>query len=76
MYRNLGDSVFEDTTVTSGAGAGTLNHVTWGNSFVDFDNDGDRDLFVAIGHLQDSVDSWHPRTSYFAKNILFISAKI
>jgi len=56
LYRNLGDGMFQDVTMITGAGAGTLAHVTWGTSFVDFDNDGDRDIFVACGHLQDNVE--------------------
>lgn len=73
LYRNLGDGIFEDVAVSTGAGAGTFNNVTWGNGFVDFDNDGDRDIFVAIGHLQDNIDSWDPRTNYYARNVLLMN---
>ena len=54
----------------TGAGAGTLPKVTWGNSLVDFDNDGDRDIFVACGHLQDNVDKYDDVTSYHQYNLL------
>lgn len=70
LYRNLGRGVFADETNTTGAGAGTLNQVTWGVGLVDFDNDGYRDLFIACGHLQDTVDSWDDTTSYRARNLL------
>ena len=70
LYRNTGDSIFEDVTMQSGAGAGTLPNVTWGNSFVDFDHDGDRDIFVACGHLQDNVDKYDDVSSYHQYNIL------
>ncbi len=73
LYRNLGDGVFEDVTMTTGAGAGTLPNVTWGNSFVDFDNDGDRDIFIACGHLQDNVDHYDDVTSYHQRNILLMN---
>ena len=56
LYRNTGEAVFEDVTRTTGAGAGTFARVTWGAGLVDFDNDGDRDIFVACGHLQDNID--------------------
>ena len=56
LYRNLGDGFFHDATLASGAGRGTLHYVTWGPGFVDFDNDGDRDLFVACGHTDDNVE--------------------
>ena len=70
LYRNLGDGGFEDVTLKTGAGVGTLPFVTWGNSFVDFDNDGDRDLFIACGHLQDNVEQFDGTTTYFERNIL------
>lgn len=70
LYKNLGDDSFEDVTLQTGAGAGTLPNVTWGNSFVDFDNDGDRDIFIACGHLQDNVEKYDGTTTYFEKNIL------
>jgi hypothetical protein len=40
---------------------------------VDFDNDGDRDLFVACGHLLDNVDLFDDRTSYHAPNRLLMN---
>lgn len=73
LYRNLEGVTFEDVTLATGAGAGTLQHVTWGNSFVDFDNDGDRDIFVACGHLQDNVELYDDTTSYYVRNILLMN---
>lgn len=73
LYRNIGDEMFEDVTLLTGAGAETLAHVTWGTGFVDFDNDGDRDIFVACGHLQDNVELYDGTTTYFARNILFMN---
>ncbi len=70
LYRNLGDGNLEDVTLSSGAGMGTRSQVTWGNGFVDFDNDGNRDIFIACGHLNDHVDQFDDSTSYHARNIL------
>ena len=70
LYRNLGDGSFEDVTRVTAAGDGTLPHVTWGNSLVDFDNDGDRDIFIACGHLHDNVELFDNVTSYHVQNIL------
>ena len=39
-------------------------------AWVDFDNDGHRDIFVACGHLYDNVDKFSDVTSYKVKNIL------
>jgi len=73
LYRNLGEGLFEDVSMLTGAGAGTLRHVTWGNSFVDFDNDGDRDIFVACGHLQDNIELYDDTKAYLARNILLMN---
>lgn len=73
LYKNIGGSLFEDVTFSSGAGAGARHTVTWGNDFVDFDNDGYRDLFVALGHLQDNVDLYDKRSSYLARNQLYMN---
>jgi hypothetical protein len=73
LYRNLGHGFLEDVTLQTGAGAGTLPDVTWGNSFVDFDNDGDRDLFVACGHLQDNVERYTNVSTYLERNLLLMN---
>ena len=70
LYRNLGDGRLADVTAASGAGAGTYQHVTWGAAFVDLDNDGDRDLFVACGHLYDNVELFDPTGAYRAANVV------
>jgi hypothetical protein len=73
LYRNVGHGLLEDVTLLTGAGAGTLPNVTWGNSFVDFDQDGDRDLFVACGHLQDNVERFDSSTTYLEQNLLLMN---
>ncbi len=65
--------MFEDVTMTTGAGAGTLAYVTWGNGFVDFDNDGDRDIFVACGHLQDNIEKYNSSSATNVRNILLMN---
>lgn len=70
LYRNLGGGAFEDVTSRTGAGAGTFHQVEWGNGLVDFDNDGDRDLFMACGHLQDNIERWDDTGVYEARNVL------
>jgi len=73
LYLNTGDGLFEDVSLVTGAGAGANHTVTWGNDFADFDNDGDRDLFVALGHLQDNIELWDQRSTYLAKNKLYMN---
>jgi hypothetical protein len=73
LYRNVGGGDFLDQTYASGAGAGTYPHVTWGTSFADFDNDGDRDLFVACGHFNHQTEKLDTTTRYEAENILLLN---
>jgi hypothetical protein len=70
LYKNTGKGLFDDVTRVSGGGAGTFPYVTWGNGFVDFDNDGHRDLFIACGHLIDTIEKFDDTTSYHCRNIL------
>lgn len=67
-YRNLGGGRFEDATQETHAGDGSYNHVNWGTALIDFDNDGDRDIFIANGHTEDNVDLYSSSTAYKVKN--------
>ena len=75
LYRNLGTPggilQFRDVTVETGVGAGSRPLVTWGCGFVDFDNDGVRELFTAAGHLQDTVEQYDGSTTYKQRSLLF-----
>ncbi|MHC5182698.1 MAG: CRTAC1 family protein [Planctomycetota bacterium] len=73
LYQNLGDGLFEDMTASTGAGKGTFSNATWGTGFVDFDNDGDKDLFVAVGFLAENVEHYRDDISYRARNELLMN---
>ncbi len=70
LYRNLGDGMLEDVTLRTDAGAGTLQHVNWGTGLIDFDNDGDRDVFIANGHTEDNAELRDSSTAWRARNVL------
>jgi enediyne biosynthesis protein E4 len=70
LFRNTGAGFFDDVTRKVGAGGRVFPHVNWGTGFVDFDNDGHRDLFIANGHLQDNVHLYDDTTSYEVKNVV------
>ncbi len=70
LYKNLGDGLFEDVTLLSHAGSGSHSSVTWGNGLMDFDNDGDRDLFIACGHIQPNARETNEATTYLSPNVL------
>ncbi|MHC5185038.1 MAG: CRTAC1 family protein [Planctomycetota bacterium] len=71
LYKNLGKGIFEDVTLSTGSGEETYANATWGTGFADFDNDGDRDIFVAVGHLQPEVYS--DLLAYHAQNELLMN---
>ena len=70
LFRNTGGGMLEDVTLVTGAGEGTFTPVTWGNSIVDLDNDGYRDIFVACGHLQTNIELWNDVGTYKNTNIV------
>ena len=70
LYHNLGDGFFEDATAVAMVGSGAFPHVNWGNGLVDFDADGDRDLFIACGHFMDNIRFIDDRTDVRVPNIL------
>lgn len=63
LFRNLGNS-FEYASSRAGVGAATRTHSGWGMRFLDFDNDGDLDLFAAQGHVMDTIEVTNPQLRY------------
>ena len=55
LFRGTGRGRFEYASHATGVGRATLQKAGWGTKFIDFDNDGRRDLFVAQGHVLDTV---------------------
>jgi hypothetical protein len=56
MYSNNGDGSFTYATYSSGLAGITQLHSGWGIRFMDYDNDGLKDLLVAQGHDLDTVE--------------------
>lgn len=57
LYRNMGPTEFVDAGWASKTGQPSYPYVKWGTGFVDFDNSGWLDLFVANGHVYPQVDA-------------------
>lgn len=70
LYRQVADGLFEDATSISRIDPALLPHVNWGIGLVDFDNDGDREIFIANGHVDDNVDQYDRRTNWKVQNTL------
>ncbi len=64
LYRNNGDGAFTYASTTAGISKMTLAHSGWGVRFLDYDNDGWKDLLIAQGHDLDTVELTHPNLRY------------
>ncbi|MDQ3687268.1 MAG: CRTAC1 family protein [Acidobacteriota bacterium] len=71
LYHNDGDGNFTDLTFQTGHGEVTIPFLGWGTSFIDYDNDGWKDVVVANGHVYPLVDSQQWGTSYAQQALLF-----
>ncbi len=70
LYRNNGDGTFTDVTYVSGLGVNT-QFLGWGTLFVDVDNDGWPDLFMANGHVYPEVDSNGLSSTFRERKVLY-----
>ena len=64
LYQNNGDSTFSYSSFTTGLARSTMLHSGWGVRFLDYDNDGWKDLLVAQGHDLDTVELNYPNLHY------------
>src|SRR5271155_5041274 len=64
IYQNSGDGSFTYSSYTSGIGGMTLLHSGWGIRFLDYDNDGRKDLLIAQGHDLDTIEKSFPQLHY------------
>jgi hypothetical protein len=64
LFRQGGDGSFQDVTNASGMGAATFLFSGWSTHFLDYDNDGWKDLFVAQGHVMDTIEKTAPNLRY------------
>lgn len=68
LYRNR-NGQFDDVTNEAGLGTTSFSQLSWGTGFIDIDNDGWKDLFVANGHIYPQADK--AGNSYLQNNQLF-----
>lgn len=63
-FENTKTGFFLDNTFPSLLGKYSAKFSGWSNKFVDLDNDGWKDMFVAGSHVVDNVELYNPRLRY------------
>lgn len=71
FYRNIGDGTFDDATLRSKIGYATYHMSEFGALFLDYDNDGARDIFLANGHVLDNIARYHADVRYDEPKLMF-----
>ena len=75
LYHNESDNFFVDLSFKLGLARPTIPFLGWGTGFLDFDNDGFKDLFVANGHIYPDVDKQDWGTTWAQRPQLFHNIK-
>ena len=70
LYHNSGNGTFTYETGPSGVGLITRPYAGWGVKFLDYDNDGWKDLFIAQGHVMDTIQLTFPHLRYLQPLLL------
>ena len=71
LYRNDGSGLFVDEEISSGIRQMSLQALTFGCFFFDYDLDGRLDIFAANGHVSDDISVVQPTLKYAQPAILF-----
>jgi enediyne biosynthesis protein E4 len=64
LYQDNRDGTFTYASQNIGVGQMTLPHSGWGVRFIDYDNDGWKDLIIAQGHDLDTIELNYPNLHY------------
>jgi enediyne biosynthesis protein E4 len=70
LYHNSGDGTFTYESLSSSLGVISRPYSGWGVKFMDYDNDGWKDLFVVQGHVLDTVELTFPHLHYLQPPLL------
>jgi hypothetical protein len=70
LFLNEGNSEFSDVDLKAGLGFRT-HQVSWGVAFLDLDNRGWLDIFIANGHIYPNVDALHRESHYRESKTLY-----
>jgi hypothetical protein len=75
LYRNEGDANFSEISYQAGVAEVTIPFLAWGTGFLDYDNDGWKDLYVSNGHVYPEVDKSGWGTTFAQRPLLFHNLK-
>ncbi len=72
LFRNNGKGAFTDVSYPAGIAQSSIPFVKFGDGFLDYDNDGWKDLLIVNGHVYAQVDQ-HPEwgQSYAQRPLLY-----
>ncbi|HEY6447063.1 MAG TPA: CRTAC1 family protein [Acidobacteriaceae bacterium] len=71
LYRNDGDANFTDVSYQTGIAQDGIPFLGWGTGFLDYDNDGWKDLMMINGHVYPQVDQYDWGTTFAQRPLLY-----
>lgn len=71
LYQNDGSGLFADQAAAAGIASPSLQSLTFGCFFFDYDLDGHLDIFAANGHVADDISVVRPNLHYAEPPLLF-----
>jgi tetratricopeptide (TPR) repeat protein len=75
LFRNEGHANYLEITPEMAMAEVTYPFLTWSTEFIDYDNDGWKDLFAVNGHVYPQVDKHNWGTSFAQRPFLFHNVK-
>jgi enediyne biosynthesis protein E4 len=70
LFHNNKGASFDYVSGPLGMAASSIGHSGWGAKFIDYDNDGFKDLFIGQGHVMDNIDMTQPDVHYLEPPML------
>lgn len=71
LYHNDGDASFTDVSYHMGIAQEGIPFLGWGVGFIDYDNDGWKDILMVNGHVYPAVDRYDWGTTFAERPLLF-----
>jgi hypothetical protein len=75
LFRDEGKARFTEIATQMGMADITYPFLTWSTEFIDYDNDGWKDIFAVNGHVYPQVDHHNWGTSFAQRPLLFHNLK-